>query len=144
MEIKMNIWNMELSLELIQASCKGTMVDHIGIEFTEIGPDYLKAKMPVNDWTKQPYGIMHGGASCALAETIASVAGNYCLDQNRFYCVGLEINTSHIKMARSGFVVGNAKPLHLGKSTQVWEIDIHDDKNQLISTTRLRLAVLTR
>lgn len=120
------------------------MVDHLGIEFIEIGDDYLTAKMPVDERTKQPHGIMHGGASCALAETIASVAANYCVEADKFYCVGLEINTSHIKMARSGYVIGVAKPLHLGRSTQLWEIMIHDEKGQLISANRLRLAVLSR
>jgi 1,4-dihydroxy-2-naphthoyl-CoA hydrolase len=140
----MKIWKTQMTLEQVQASRKDTMVDHLGIEFIEIGDDFLKATMPVDRRTKQPYGIMHGGASCALAETIASVAANYCVEQEAFYCVGLEINTSHIKMARSGFVTGLAKPLHLGKSTQVWEILIHDDKNQLISVNRLRLAVLEK
>jgi uncharacterized protein (TIGR00369 family) len=120
------------------------MVDYLGIEFVEIGDQYLKAKMPVDRRTKQPHGIMHGGASCVLAETIASVAANFCVEPDKFYCVGLEINTSHIKMAREGFVTGIAKPMHLGKSTQLWEILIHDDKEQLISASRLRLAVLEK
>lgn len=138
------IWNRAFTLEQIAESRKNTMVDHLGIEFTEIGDDFLCAKMPVDQRTKQPYGIMHGGASCALAETVASIAGNCCLDQEKQFCVGLEINTSHLKMAKSGFVIGKAKPLHLGKSTQVWEIEIRDESGTLISSSRLRLAVLDK
>jgi 1,4-dihydroxy-2-naphthoyl-CoA hydrolase len=138
----MAIWKMPFTLEEAAASRAGTMVDHLGITFIEIGPDFLRARMPVDQRTLQPYGIMHGGASCALAETVGSVAGNFCVDQSRKRCVGLEINTSHIKMVRSGSVVGTAKPLHLGRSTHSWEILIHDEKGQLISVNRLRLAVL--
>jgi 1,4-dihydroxy-2-naphthoyl-CoA hydrolase len=140
----MKIWKSPVTLEDVQASRLNTMVDYLGIEFIEIGDQYLKAKMPVDRRTKQPHGIMHGGASCVLAETIASVAANFCVELDKFYCVGLEINTSHIKMARDGFVTGIAKPLHLGRSTQLWEILIHDDKEQLISASRLRLAVLEK
>lgn len=140
----MSIWKIPLTLEIVQASREQTMVDYLGIEFTQIGDDYLAAKMPIDRRTKQPYGIMHGGASCVLAETIASVAANFCVDQKTKYCVGLEINTSHIKMVRDGFVMGVAKPIHMGKSTQLWEILIHDEKGNLISTSRLRLAVLDK
>ena len=140
----MSIWKKNFSLEEVQASRANTLVDHLGIEFCEIGEDFLSAKMPVDHRTHQPYGIMHGGASCALAETIASVAANYCVDNEQYYCVGLEINTSHVKMARSGYVTGVAKPLHLGQSTQLWEILIHDEKRQLISVSRLRMAVLEK
>jgi 1,4-dihydroxy-2-naphthoyl-CoA hydrolase len=140
----MKIWKTPLTLEIAQASRQNTMVDYLGIEFIEVGDQYLKAKMPVDRRTKQPQGIMHGGASCVLAETIASVAANFCVEAEKFYCVGLEINTSHIKMARDGYVTGIAKPMHLGKSTQLWEILIHDDKEQLISASRLRLAVLEK
>lgn len=140
----MSIWFRKITLEEAQASRKNTMVDHLGIEFIEIGDDFMSARMPVDRRTKQPYGIMHGGASCALAETVASVAGNFCVDPERFHCVGLEINTSHIKMASSGFVTGIARPLHLGRTTQVWEILIRDEKDQLISVNRLRMAVLEK
>src|SRR5688500_15465432 len=99
-----SIWHKPFTIEDAEKSRKGTMVDHLGIVFTEIGDDYLKAKMPVDNRTLQPYGIMHGGASCALAETVGSVAGNYCLDPSKARAVGVEINTSHLKMVREGFV----------------------------------------
>lgn len=138
----MTIWKRPFTLDDAAFSRSGTMVDHLGIEFIEKGPDFLRARMPVDQRTLQPFGIMHGGASCALAETVGSVAANYCVDPASHRCVGLEINTSHIKMVRSGYVVGTAKPLHLGRSTQVWEILIHDEAGQLISVNRLRMAVL--
>jgi len=138
------IWHTNPHLEEMGSFRRETMVDHLGIELIEVGPDFLKGRMPVDRRTHQPYGIMHGGASCVLAETLASLAGNYCIDLAKHYCVGVEINTSHIKSVRSGYVIGIAKPLHLGKSTQVWEIPIRDEKENLVSITRLRLAVLDR
>ena len=139
-----SIWYSKPTLEEMAESRRNTMLDYVGIELLEVGPDFLKGRMPVDRRTHQPYGIMHGGASCVLAETLASLAGNYCLNQAEHYCVGIEINTSHIKSIRSGFVIGVAKPLHLGRSTQVWEIPIRDESENLISMTRLRLAVLDR
>jgi 1,4-dihydroxy-2-naphthoyl-CoA hydrolase len=140
----MSIWIRELTLEDLTLRGKKTMSEHLGIEFTEIGEDYLCAKMPVDARTKQPFGIMHGGASCVLAETIASVASTCCIDLEKKMAVGLEINTSHIKMAREGYVMGVARPLHLGKSTHVWEISITNSAGQLISISRLRLAILDK
>lgn len=140
----MNIWFKPVTLAELTISRAQTMVDYLGIEFIEIGDDYLCAKMPVNERTRQPIGIMHGGASCALAETVASVAANFCVDPQKKVCVGLEINTSHIRQVKSGFVVGHARPVHLGKSTQLWEISIHDEENHLISLSRLRIAVLDK
>lgn len=140
----MSIWFKPITLAEVSKSRIQTMVDHLGIEFTEIGDDYLCARMPVDDRTRQPMGIMHGGASCALAETVASVAANFCVDPDKKACVGLEINTSHIKMVKSGFVTGIARPIHLGRSTQLWEIKIHDENNQLISLSRLRMSVLDK
>lgn len=140
----MKIWFKPITLEEVAKSRTQTMVDHLGIEFTEIGNDYLCAIMPIDKRTKQPMGIMHGGASCALAETIASVAANFCIDWEKKVCVGLEINTSHIKMVKSGFVTGIARPIHLGRTTQLWEIKIHDENNYLVSLSRLRMAVLDK
>jgi 1,4-dihydroxy-2-naphthoyl-CoA hydrolase len=100
--------------------------------------------MPVDQRTKQPYGLLHGGASCALAETIGSVASQLILDPNKFICVGLEINANHIRSARNGYVTGIAKPLHLGGTTHVWDIKIYDDGNQLICISRLTLAILKK
>ena len=140
----MNIWFKPIDLKIISARGNNTMLEHLGIEFTELGEDYLVAKMPVDHRTKQPIGIMHGGASCVLAETVGSTAANFCVDIEHYYCVGLDINTNHIRTARSGWVMGIAKPFHLGKSTHVWGINITDENNKLISVTRLTMAVLSR
>lgn len=140
----MGIWHQAMTLDDITLSRADTMVDYLGITFTEIGEDFLSAKMPVDRRTRQPMGIMHGGASCALAETVASIAANYCIDPKLKICVGLEINTSHVKMVREGFVTGTARPLHLGKSTQLWEVPITDPDGKLVSITRIRMAVLDK
>jgi len=140
----MKIWKAEISLELVNARNKGTMSDFLGIEFTDLGDDYLVARMPVDAHTKQPAGIMHGGASCVLAETVGSTAANYCVDQSGFYCVGLEINTNHIKSMREGFVIATTKPYHIGKTTQVWSIEIKNAEGKLVSINRLTMAVLAR
>jgi len=140
----MKIWQTDISLAIIEERGKNTMITQLGIEFTEIGDDFLAARMPVDSRTRQPLGIMHGGASCVLAETVGSTAGNFCVDATQFYCVGLDINTNHIRSIREGFVTGIAKPFHLGKSTQVWSIEITNEQNQLISVNRLTLAVLGR
>ncbi len=118
------------------------MVDHLGIEFTEVGDDFLKAKMPVDQRTVQPAGLLHGGASAALAETIGSVAANLCVDHTKRVCVGLEINANHIRSVRNGNVYGQCHPLHLGQSTQVWEIEIRDEKQKLVCVSRLTMAVV--
>ncbi|CAN5438185.1 hotdog fold thioesterase [soil metagenome] len=138
----MAIWQTEITLEIITARNKNTMMEHLGIEFIALGDDYLSARMPVDHRTKQPYGIMHGGASCVLAETIGSTAANFCIDPQKFYCVGLDINTNHIRSVHNGYVIGTTKPFHLGKSTQVWSIEIVNEDNKLISVTRLTMAVL--
>ena len=143
-ETAMKIWQIEISLALIETRSKNTMVEHLGIEFTDIGDDYLTARMPVDSRTQQPLGIMHGGASCVLAETVGSTAANFCVDQKHFYCVGLDINTNHIRSAKDGYVIAIATPYHLGKSTQVWSIEIRNEKQQLISINRLTMAVLAR
>lgn len=138
----MKIWHGEVTLEKLNARSHNTMSDFLGIVFTELGDDFLIARMPVNARTKQPLGIMHGGASCVLAETIGSTAANVCIDYTTYYCVGLDINTNHIRSAREGFVIGRASPFHLGKTTQVWHIEIKNEEDQLISVNRLTLAVL--
>lgn len=122
----------------------GTMGEYIGIELTEVGADYLKARMPVDHRTKQPYGLLHGGASCALAETIGSIAASLVIDQEKFICVGLEINANHVRSAREGFVTGTATPLHLGSTTQVWDIKIKDEKDKLVCISRHTVAILKR
>ena len=141
----MSIWyNKSLKITDLGAIEPGTMAEFLGMEWTEIGDDYVKIKMPVDQRTKQPYGLLHGGASCALAETIGSVASQLVLDANKFICVGLEINANHVRSARSGFVTGIAKPLHLGGTTHVWDIKMYDDKEQLICISRLTLAILKK
>jgi len=136
------IWFKEYTLDKIQIFCKNTMVENLGIEFLEIGEDFLKAKMPVDDRTRQPAGILHGGASLALAETIGSVAAHMTIDPEKYLSVGLEINANHIKSKKDGFVVGIGKPIHLGRKTQVWNIEIFDEDNKLISISRLTIAII--
>lgn len=123
---------------------KGSMGEYIGIELIEVGTDYLKARMPVDHRTKQPYGLLHGGASCVLAETIGSIASSLVIDQEKFICVGLEINANHVRSARDGFVTGIATPLHLGSTTHVWDIKIKDEKDKLVCISRHTVAILRR
>lgn len=140
----MKIWHVNVDLASLSSLSQNTIASHLGIEFTEIGDDYMVARMPVDHRTLQPAGIMHGGASCVLAETVGSMAANCCVDRTKKYCVGLDINTNHIRSIREGYVSGTAKPFHLGKTTQVWGIEIVNEKKQLISVTRLTLAVLDK
>ncbi|MGB3005858.1 MAG: hotdog fold thioesterase [Chitinophagaceae bacterium] len=141
----MSIWfKKDLTIGDFTLLSKDTMGEFIGIEWTELGENFLKAKMPVDIRTKQPYGLLHGGASCALAETIGSVASAMVVDHSKCYCVGLEINANHIRSAKEGFVTGIASPLHLGASTHVWDIKIHDERDKLICVSRLTVAVIPR
>lgn len=128
----------------IQPLGKGTIAEVIGLEFTEIGPDFLKGRMPVDQRTHQPYGLLHGGASCVLAETLGSVASALVIDQSKFICVGLEINANHVRGVRSGYVTGTASPIHIGASTHVWDIRIVDDRDKLVCISRLTVAILPR
>lgn len=121
-----------------------TMVSHLGIVFTEIGSDFIKATMPVDSRTHQPLGLLHGGASVALAETLGSVAATCCIDTTIQYCVGLEINANHIKSVRSGMVTGRTNAIHIGKKTQVWEIKIVNDQEELVCISRITMAVIDR
>jgi len=141
----MSIWfNKELSLDHFGHLGKGTMGEYLGIEWVELGADFLKAKMPVDHRTKQPYGLLHGGASCVLAETIGSVASAMVIDHGKFYCVGLEINANHIRSVREGYVTGVASPLHLGATTHVWDIKIVDEREKLVCVSRLTMAIIPR
>lgn len=142
--MKKSIWLIQPTLEDLQQLVRQTMVEHLGIEFIEIGEDYLKARMPVDHRTIQPDRLLHGGASVALAETIGSVAANLCVDRSRKVCVGLEINANHMRPVRNGFVYGTVKPLHMGRSTQIWEIHISDEKQKLVCVSRLTMAVIVR
>ena len=121
-----------------------TMGDHLGMQWVEIGPDFLKISMPVDHRTKQPYGLLHGGASCALAETAGSVASHFMIDPSKNICVGLEINANHLRGARGGIVIATASPLHIGATTHVWDIKIHDEAHKLICVSRLTVAVLKK
>lgn len=137
------IWTIPVTIEEINHRCRNTLCDHLGIEFIEIGDDHMTARMPVDRRTNQPMGIVHGGATAALAETVASAAANYCVDPTKV-CVGLDLNINHIRGVSSGFVIGVAKPLHLGKTTQVWEIKIMNETKQLISAARLTIAIIAK
>ena len=141
----MSIWfNKELLLGDFNQFGKGTMGEHVGIEWVELGDDFLKAKMPVDHRTIQPYGLLHGGASCVLAETIGSVASAMVIDHASFQCVGLEINANHIHSATAGFVTGIARPLHLGRSTHVWDIKIYNENDKMVCVSRLTVAIIEK
>jgi 1,4-dihydroxy-2-naphthoyl-CoA hydrolase len=133
-----------VTLQLLNQLSANTMVSHLGITFTEVGQDFLIARMPVDQRTHQPLGLLHGGASVALAETLGSVAAHICVDQTSQYCVGLEINANHIKGIKSGFVNGKTTPIHIGKRTQVWEIRITNDEGDLICISRITMAVIDK
>lgn len=135
----------DITLTALNATSQGNMVGYLGIEYTAIGPDYLEAKMPVGPKTCQPQGILHGGASVALAETVGSIAANLCVDRTQYYCVGLDINANHLRKAsQGGHVYAVARPLHVGKTTQVWQIHITNEQQQLVCAGRLTVAVLAR
>lgn len=132
------------SLDQLNSTSQNTMVSYLGIEFTEIGSDYIEATMPVDHRTKQPIGLLHGGAYVVLAETLGSVASSLTIDTEKYACVGLEINANHLKSVREGSVRGIAKPIHLGKSTQVWEIKIFNAGDKLCCISRITMAILEK
>lgn len=141
----MPIWfKKDLRLADFENLGKDTMGDHIGIRFSALGDNYLKATMPVDHRTKQPYGLLHGGASVALAETLGSVGSALVIDPEHFICVGQEINANHIRSARSGQVTGTATPIHLGATSHVWEIRIHDEQDKLVCVSWLTVAILKK
>lgn len=131
-----------ISIEVLNKRAENTLSHWIGIEFCDFGDDFLQAKMPVDHRTIQPLGIVNGGAYCALAETVGSMAANLCIDRSKFVAVGLDINANHIKSARQGFVLGTAKPFHVGKTTHVWEIKIIDQQGNLCCISRLTMAII--
>lgn len=139
----MPIWFKDYSLSDVNARGKGTMVEHLGIEILELGDSSITGKMPVDHRTKQPIGLLHGGASAAFAETLASTAANLVVNRDEEYCVGLEINANHISSCKEGFVNGVASPLHLGRSTQVWEIRITQG-DRLVCVSRMTMAVMKK
>lgn len=140
----MGIFNEGINLHALNKLATNTLAENLGIEFTAIGDDYLEAKMPVDRRTHQPFGLLHGGASVALAETLGSVAASFCIDLTTQFCVGLEINANHIRGVKNGFVTGTAKAVHIGKKTQVWEIRITDEKKDIVCISRITIAVLDK
>jgi 1,4-dihydroxy-2-naphthoyl-CoA hydrolase len=138
----MAIWRDAFPLELVNQHSQNTLVSHLGIELVEAGDDYVTAKMPVDGRTHQPAHILHGGASVVLAETLASWASTFVVDREKNYCVGLEINANHVRAVSSGWVTGTARPVHLGRSTQVWEVRITDESQRLVCISRVTMAVL--
>ena len=139
----MPIWKKNLNIESLNSSRKNTLVETLDIKITEIGNDYLCATMPVDHRTHQPMGIMHGGASVSLAETVGSIASFMSVD-DKHYCVGLDINANHLKAVRSGLVYATARPIHLGRSTHVWDIQIKDEEERAICISRLTMAILNK
>jgi 1,4-dihydroxy-2-naphthoyl-CoA hydrolase len=141
----MSIWfNKSLALPVDMPLGPGTMAAFLGMEWVVMGDDFLKMRMPVDERTIQPYGLLHGGASCALAETIGSLGSHFVIDPNKFICVGLEINANHVRSARKGYVIATCTPLHIGASTHVWDIKIHDEKEKLVCVSRLTVAILKK
>ena len=137
----MNIWKKDIDLNKLEQTLSYGMGNHIGIRVTEFGSDYIKGTMSVDERTHQPFGILHGGASVVLAESLGSIGGNLSVDDG-YHCVGVEVNANHLAAVKSGVVEGIAKPLHLGRSTQVWEIKIYSEDKKLVCASRLTLAVV--
>jgi 1,4-dihydroxy-2-naphthoyl-CoA hydrolase len=133
-----------LTIEQLNSLSPNTLAGNLGIEFIEVGDDYITAKMPVDYRTHQPFGLLHGGASVALAETLGSVAAYCCVDQKTQYCVGLDINANHIKAVKNGFVYGTTRAVHVGKKTHVWEIKIVNEQNELVCISRITMAVIDK
>lgn len=140
----MSIWFAEIDLEQINLDRRRTLSENLDIQITEVGEDYLRATMPVDERTHQPFGLLHGGASVALAETVASIGANLVLDPSRQAAVGVEINANHLKGVRSGRVTATARPLHIGRSTQVWQIDIEDENGRPVCASRMTAGVLDK
>ena len=138
----MSIWFKNYTIKDIKT--KGTMVEHLGIKVTELGEDYVVGTMPVDSRTKQPFGILHGGASVALAETLARYGGYLTIDPEKYYVVGVEINANHLKVARSGIVTGKCSRITRGRSTQVWQTEITDESGDLTCVSRITLMVLDK
>lgn len=134
----------DITPEQLTKGVKNTMVGHLGIEFLEVSPQLIKAKMPVDHRTVQPFRILHGGASVALAETLGSIAAQINIDQEKFMAVGLDINANHIKSVRSGFVYGITKPIHIGRSTHIWEIKITNEEDKLVCISRLTVSIIAK
>lgn len=138
------MFNPGVNAETLNQMGENTLVQHLGIQITEVGHDFIKAKMPVDNRTKQPLGLLHGGASVVLAETLGSIGATCTVNMKEQYCVGLEINANHVKSARQGYVYGITRPVHLGKRTQIWEIKITNDQQELVCISRITMAVIDK
>lgn len=138
---KTSIWVEHPSVDALNKLHDNTAVSQLGIVVTEVGPDYLEGQMPVDERTKQPFGLMHGGSAVLLLETLSSAAANHCVDNTKQICVGLEINCNHVRAAKSGWVRGRATALHIGRSSMVWQLEVRDEKDRLVTTGRLTSAV---
>lgn len=140
----MALWKQHATLDLVNSWSPNTMIATLGIRFTDIGDDYLRGTMPVDARTHQPYGLLHGGASVSLAETLGSAAAMLCVDPEKEIAVGLDINANHVRGVTRGVVTGTARPIHVGRTTQVWEIRIEDEQQRLVCISRLTVAVVPR
>jgi 1,4-dihydroxy-2-naphthoyl-CoA hydrolase len=138
----MSIWRSAATPEQLNERATHSMSGYLGIRFTEIGPDFLRATMPVNEHTHQPFGVLHGGASVTLAETVGSVASIMCVDGQQYRCVGQEVNANHLRGVSSGIVTATARPFHLGARSHVWHIEIRDERERLVCVSRLTMAVI--
>jgi 1,4-dihydroxy-2-naphthoyl-CoA hydrolase len=140
----MSIWKQQVTLDQVNGWSTQTMMEHLGIAVTDIGDDYVRGTMPVDARTRQPYGLLHGGASVSLAETLGSIGAMLCLDPAKELAVGLDINANHVRGVTQGVVTGTARALHLGRTTQVWEIRIEDERQRLVCIVRLTVAIVPR
>jgi 1,4-dihydroxy-2-naphthoyl-CoA hydrolase len=140
----MSIWRSVISLDELNGANRETLNANLGMVFTDIGEDFIRGTMPVDARTVQPYGLLHGGASVALAETLGSIGAAMCVDATQFQCVGQEINANHVRAARSGLVTGTARPVHIGGRTHVWSIEIVNDAEQLVCISRITVAIIKR
>ena len=138
----MRIWKQAISVELLNASCLNTAASHLGIEFLEVGDDFIRARVPVDSRTIQPYGLLHGGVAVVLAETLGSCGAAFSAPEGH-RTVGLDINANHLKGTTSGWVTGITRPVHIGRSTQVWQIELSNDAGELTCVSRITMAVLT-
>jgi 1,4-dihydroxy-2-naphthoyl-CoA hydrolase len=140
----MTIWKSPTTVEELNSTRAGTMLEHVGIEFTEIGADFVRGTMPVDGRTRQPYGLLHGGASVALGETLGSTGATLCVDTKEYQCVGQEINANHVRAVRKGLVTGTARPVHVGRHSHVWSIEIVNEAGKLVCISRLTVAIIRR
>ncbi|MEZ5016342.1 MAG: hotdog fold thioesterase [Flavipsychrobacter sp.] len=138
------IWKTQPDLAQMNALSANTMGETLGMVFTTVADNYIEATMPVDNRTRQPYGLLHGGASAALAETVGSVASSLCIDNEQQICVGIEINCNHVRGKRSGIVTARAEPLHIGATTHVWDIKIRDEREKLVCVSRLTVSILKK